>query len=293
MSAALTILGIALPVFASARGAVIDPADLGSARDAIAAKISEARAQDPEMFATVEKIDLWRPEKARHTRGQKSSAVGVVYRRLGPRARFALAELAAFCGPPRTGANDAAWHALQVALIDAIGAAGDPLLAPILRAAFAGPADDIAGAAAIGLGRLGDTELSLLLEHANPGDRRFFAAVQGLGASHKPRAVSVLARLLDGQMDGSAAALVADALAECGSSWAWATGKLGSKADQEAVRRKAAEALVRNYLRLPLDAEAHVSDALRRVGHSSTDRLIDAAWSSASPEDRARLSHLR
>jgi len=265
MSARTVLAMLFLPSVALAdEGAVVRAGDLGPARAAIAARIAEARAGDPAIFAAVERVDAWRPSAKRRSRSQRPEAVAIVFRRMGPRARFALAELAAFRAPARDGADERSWRALQVALVDAIGAAGDPVLAPILRAAFAGSSDDVASTAAVGLGRLGDSELPSLLAHARAGDARFAAAVRGLGASHRPTAARALADLLDAAPDGEDAARIADALAECGSSWAWATGKLGPRADEESVRATASAALARNRARLP-SASPRVDAAIHRV----------------------------
>jgi len=104
--------------------------------------------------------------------------------------------------------------------------------------------------------------------------------------SHQPRAVAALAALLDATSYEQEAAELAGALAEAGSSWAWQTGKLGSASDEEAVRRPAAESLVRNYARFSSDAVQPLEEAVVRVAHRDTRTMISGAPASA------RLTHL-
>src|SRR5262245_9861487 len=87
-------------------GAGVEAAALGAARADLAARIAAEKAKDPAVFAEARRIDAWRPEVYRRTRARRPGAVGIAYRRLGPRAVWALVELAALDGPPRAGAGD-------------------------------------------------------------------------------------------------------------------------------------------------------------------------------------------
>jgi len=264
MKAILLTLLLA-PAVAHADGAVVRAAELGEARAAIVERVAEARARDPQAFAMVRSVDAYRPEGYRRTRGQKPGVVGLVFRRMGARALWPLVEMAALDGPSRDGLSDVEWRALQIGLLDAIGAQREPAAAPVLREAFVRASDGmVAGAAAIGLGALGDRELQLLLEHARASDPRLVAAVRGLGQSRRPRAVERLGALLDQTSDAELAGELAGALGEAGSSWAWATGRVGTAEEGVAVRRACAAALQRNAARLSA-AAPRFDAALRRV----------------------------
>lgn len=288
---ALLVAAGAAPAWAD--GVVVAPTDLGADGPRLLARIQRDKARNPDVWRAVAAIDDFRPEARRRSRAQRPAAVSIRLRALGAPARWALADLAAFHAPERGGASEAAWTALGVGLIDALGVAGDPALAPVLRATFDKAAGaGLASAAAVGLGKLGDAELPRLLAHARPEDPRFVAAVRGLGASRRPEATEALARLLDGAGDPLQAATVAGALAEAGSAWAWETGAVGSRADGEAVRRTAAAALVRNYPRLDGVAATEVEAAVKRVAHPEMATLVAAARRTASPDAALRLDRL-
>jgi len=278
---------VAAPAMAHADGAVLRTADLGASAPHLASLVAAARLRDPAAFDAVAQLNPHRPEQYKRWRSQNPGTAAIAFRRLGPTARFALVDLAVFHGPSQDGLEAREWQALQAGLVDAIGLAADPELAPVLRATFersTNPA--LQNVAAVGLGRLGASELGTLLSHARSNDVRFVAAVRGLGMSHQPRAVAALAALLDATSSEQEAAELAGALAEAGSSWAWQTGKLGSASDEEAVRRPAAESLVRNYARFSSDAVQPLEEAVVRVAHRDTRTMISGAPASA------RLTHL-
>jgi hypothetical protein len=267
----LVMLFIA-PQAALADGVVLRSGDLGEARAALEARVAEARARDAQAFAMVRAVDAYRPEGYRRTRGQRPSVVGLVFRRMGARALWPLVEMAALDGPSHAGLSDAEWRALGIGLLDAIGAQRELQAAPLLRAAFVRASDaEVAGAAAVGLGALGDRELQPLIDHARANDPLLIAAVRGLGASRRPRAVERLGALLDQTGDAQLAAELVAALGEAGSSWAWATGRVGTAEEGVAVRRACAAALERNAARLSA-AAPHFDAALRRVDASHLAR---------------------
>jgi hypothetical protein len=287
---------LAAPIAAHADGAVVMKSELGDARAAIEARVAEARTRDPQLFTQVRGIRAYRAEGYRKLRSQRPGVVSLVFRRLGPGAVWALVELAALDGPARDGATDVEWNALRVGLLDAIGTAKEPAAAPVLRAAFERSADAPAQAtAAIGLGLYGDAEVGLLLQHAVANDPLLHAAVSGLGASHSARAVERLGELLD-HASGAATEELAAALGEAGSSWVWATGRVGSAAEGSSVRQVAAAALVRNYARLDEGSAHALEHALKRVDAPQAPALLAGAATQAraagSADAAARLDQL-
>lgn len=286
------------PGAARGDGLLLAPSDLGPARPRIEGRMAADRARHPALWrqvagATAVDGTSGQLQAARRSRSQRPEAVGVRLRRMGAAARFALVDLLAFHAPERGAADDASWHALQLAVVDALGVSPDPELAPALEATFTRLTDvDLTAAAAVGLGHLGDPGVSLLLPHAAAGDPRLGAAVRGLGASHRPMAVEALARLLDATRDERLAQALSSALAEAGSSWAWSTGRLGSAVEGEQARRQAAAALVRNYPRFSGLAVPAVEIALRRVSHPDTAALIADSRRIASPAAAVRLDRL-
>jgi|GEM_PF-2649533 len=285
--AVMLVASVISPSLALADGAVLRAQDLGNAQSHIATLVAAARSRDAASFDAIQQLNPQRPEYYKRSRSQNPGIAAFAFRRLGPTARFALVDLAVFHAPSHDGLDDRAWQAMQAGLLDAIGVAADPELAPVLRVTFersANPA--LQSVSAVGLGRLGASEVALLTAHARPTDARYFAALRGLGASHQPTATATLAALLDAATTEQEAAEIANALAEAGSAWVWETGKLGSTSDESAVRTQAAEALVRNYGRFANEAVQPMEAAVVRVGHKDTRAMISRAPASA------RMQHL-
>ncbi len=254
------MLLLLLASHAWARGVNIDPSELGDARGPLAESVEQARKLAPELFAAVGSLDP--VAIANQSRSRRPEVIGVVLRRLGSEARWALLDLAAFHAPPRL--EPRYQNALAVALLDSLSLAAEPKLAPLFRAVWAHEGEMAQQiVAAIGLGKLG--ELEPLLAHVGPSDRRRFAAFQGLAASHSVRGTKTLAQLLDGANDSKTVIALADAIGEVASSWSWATGKLGNAATANEVRLIATGALERARGRVGGSPSNHVAQALRRV----------------------------
>jgi hypothetical protein len=101
-----------------------------------------------------------------------------------------------------------------------------------------------------------------------------------------------LADALEARPAPEEARRLARSLGDAGSAWAWQTSGPGARSEEGAVRRVAAEALVRAYLHYTGDVRRALSNAVLRVDAAETPSLIDAARLQAEPSQLAALDAL-
>jgi hypothetical protein len=209
---------------------------------------------------------------------------------LGPDALMPMLEMLALREYPRT--LTAEEHtALQIGLLEAVGALRDRRAEPVLRAAFESMASEEAfRAAARGLGALcGDGEIALLSTHARTAGPRRTAALEGLGRCRRMESVQSLVTELDRATDEATVLAAAQALGTAGSSWA-------QTAAQTAVPAPAlaAQALVRAFVRHTGAVRDEIGTALLAAGYTGTpDLLLEAARSADAPTRDALTSLAR
>jgi len=124
-----------------------------------------------------------------------------------------------------------------------------------------------------------------------PGPRGV-AALDALGQCRRQVATRALVEALEARPDRERLRRIARALGDAGSAWAWQTSGVKARTEERAIRREAAEALVRVYLDTNGDVRRAVSNALLRVDAPETPALIDAARARAKPSRRAELDAL-
>ncbi|GHG94051.1 hypothetical protein [Comamonas sp. JC664] len=218
-------------------------------------------------------------------------------RALGPEALWPMVERLAFPAQDKASLpmRESARLALTVGMVEAAGALRDVRLAPLwqemLEAQDTPP--PVLHAAAGALARLetlsaANTLIALSRQEGPRGE----AALDALGLCRRLVATRALADALEARPDRERMRHIARALGDAGSVWAWKTSGVKARAEEGAVRRVAAEALVRVYLKTDGDVRRAVSNALLRVDAPETPALIDAARARAEPPQQAELDAL-
>jgi len=290
-------LGLGTALLLAALGAKASEAPSANAwRDALREHITRARRENPGAFIRFDQAAA--QVDALDARKQGTlAATGPGLKALGPEALWPMVERLAF--PPRDKAllptREPAQLALTVGMVEAAGALRDarlhPLWVELLEAPDTPPL--VLHAAAGALARLETLEAaSTLIPLSRQPGPRGVAALDALGQCRRQVATRALVEALEARPDRERLRRIARALGDAGSAWAWQTSGVKARTEERAIRREAAEALVRVYLDTNGDVRRAVSNALLRVDAPETPALIDAARARAKPSRRAELDAL-
>jgi hypothetical protein len=272
------------------------PADAETWRPELWEYVERARQETPEAFTRLEAAT----ERAHRLEARKRGTlanVSHVFKELGPEALWPMVERLAFSsGKASRPGDDAARLALKVGLLEAAGELRDVRLAPLWKNLLQGSdtRPPVLRAAAGALARLQTREAAqtLIDISRHPGPRGE-AAQEKLGECRRLVATRALADALDARPAPETARRLARALGDAGSAWAWQTTGVRVRSEEGAVRRMAAEALVRAYPHYTGDVRLALSNAVLRVDAPETPGLIDAAARSQTDEaQRAALAAL-
>jgi hypothetical protein len=257
-----------------------------AAQRSLAASIRAERAAHPEHFARVQGLVGLQGRFYRATRA-RTPEVTQELRALGPDALLPMLDALAVSDYPRALTPEER-DALELGILDALGALRDRRAEPVLRAAFERLTHpESVRAAARALGSLaGDGEVAALSAAARAPSARQAAALEGLGVSRRADAARVLVEVLEGSSDAAALDGAARGLAAAGSTWAQA-------ADGHAVALppNTAAALVRAFVRAPA-ARTELQVALAATASAETLAAIAAARPGADAETARRLASL-
>jgi HEAT repeat protein len=207
-----------------------------------------------------------------------------------------MLEHAALAAPPRGTLSPSAWLAWRLGLIEAMGALRDPQAEPVLLALFRARLGDprLERAAAVAYAKLGTEPVALRLIRAARGaapNRRH--ALRALGHCRRQSSAAFLAQQLAGQPTEGDAEVLARALGDVGSAWAWRTPIIAASGEEQGVRRTAAHALVAAYATQRATVRQIIAKALLVVDHPDTMAIIRAERRKAPPASRSTLDELR
>ncbi|WP_241759030.1 hypothetical protein [Pyxidicoccus parkwayensis] len=259
-------------------------------------QIARARQESPESFvrvdAAVSQVGLLDAKK----RGTLA-AVSPLFQELGPQALWPMVERIAFPVEKIQGLEmDSARLALTVGLMEAAGEMRDARLLPLWRNVLETGTDTrapVLRAAAGALARLESLEAAqVLIALARQGGPRGEAAQEKLGECRRLVVARELADTLAARPAPEEARRLARSLGDAGSAWAWKTSGPSARSEEGAVRRVAAEALVRAYPSYTGDVRQALSNAVLRVDAPETPALIDAARREADEAGQASLKAL-
>jgi hypothetical protein len=249
----------------------------------LANAIRAERALHPEHFARVNALVGLQGRFYRSTRSRSPEVVQEL-RALGRDALFPMLDLLAFSEYPRALTAEER-EALELGILEALGALRDRRAEPVLRAAFDRLTHpESLRAAARALGALaGDGEVAALAVVARRIGPRQSAALEGLGFSRRADAARVIVEVLESTNDTEAVVGAARGLAEAGSTWA-------SAADGHTVALPpdTVEALVRAFVRVP-DARGELQVALASMASRAT---LDALARARAAADATTARHL-
>jgi HEAT repeat protein len=299
MNAGLFVAGIFLSCVSVAaplsQGAVITPDRLVAAeRSVLEQAITTERISKPAAFETLARLRQDLPALDADKRG-RAVPVAAILKGMGKDALLPMLNEIAFNGRARDGLPDSAWNAWRVGLVEAVGFLRDGRSAPVLTAILDGTDTDfdLIRAAAGALGKLGtNAAAQKLVTMARQKNSKHLAVLAGMGHCRRAVVVDELAAALLAQPDAQTANVVARALGDIGSAWAWKTPIVQASGEETAVRSAAAKALVASYLRYDDDARSSIGKAVLMVDHADTLALIEAQKKSERPERRILLDEL-
>lgn len=280
---------------ADARGRVVAPEKLpDSSRVQLAAEIARARAKTPEAFTQLARALEAVPTLDARKRG-RLAPVSPMLKRLGPDALWPMLERLAFDAKDAP-AEASAQLALDVGLIEAVGYLRDPRSAPVWRAVLEGPETrpEVMRAAAGALARLdSDDAASALVAYARADGLRRDAALAMMGHCRRLVVARALADALKQPgRDVAGTKAILRSLGDVGNAWAWKTPAVKARAEEDAVRRTAAEALLAAYLAHEGELRNAAANALLVVDAPATPSLLRQAREAASDADRRALDDL-
>lgn len=274
------------------RGLVLDKASLTAGdRQGLERAVAAARAANPDSFRAVEEVRAEVKHRDANKRG-RLAAIGPRLKELGPGALLPMLELLVLQAP-REEVASAGLRALQVGLLEAVGALHDTRAESALVAmARADHADEHVGlAAARALGRL-SSDLSVVtlrgLASGSAAARRRAAA--GLGACRREASVAILA-MLTKDPDEQTRELAIRSLGQVGNAQAWRTSSM-LRAEEGPTRAAAAAALVPLFVQGDAAQRAAISVALLTIDHAETPRLLAASRDGGDGSTKAAIDRL-
>lgn len=262
---------------ASADGMLARRADLAPAeRTALEAQVAAARRANPKAFAAIRQLKGIRPEYYRQLRNPIPEA-GRELRRMGPEGLLPMLEALVLDAPPTEGLAENERRALAEGLLSAVGYLRDARASAPVRAIFEKATESwslrVAGRS---MGRLCDAPSFRRLEGSLGEPARRAAAVEGLGECRSLASAEVLARALDAAATSDEATLVANALGNLGSKWAWEALGPSRAAEGQKARERIATALVSSFARHGLSVRDSHRGALGMVRFSDLAKLVAA-----------------
>lgn len=259
-------------------------------------QVARARLETPEAFTRLD-VAAARVEVLDARKRGMLAPVSPALKDLGREALWPMVERLAFATERlRQPSTEPARLALKVGLVEAAGELRDARLAPLWKSLLEGPdiRRPVLRSAAVALARLETLDAAqALIELSRRDGVHGEAAREALGHCRRLVAARALAQALDARPAPAEALRLARALGDAGSAWAWKTSAVQARSEEGAVRRVAAEALVRAYLDYEGDTRRALSNAVLRVDAPETPSLIDSARSRAGSEaQRAALEAL-
>lgn len=279
---------------AHAGGLLLDASALpDEVRAAFSEEIAKAKAADPAAFAAVrqvaERIDTYDRQK----RG-RMAPISAMLKHVGARAVWPAVELLAFDAPPASQ-RPSARLALEVGLIEVAGGQRDARLMPLWTAISSSGESrvNVLRAALGAMARLetDDAAQKLVALSRTDGPAQL-AALGAMGHCRRLTVARALAEHLEAQPADAVARQVISSLADAGNAWAWRTPSVKARSEEGAVRRVAAQALVRAFVAYSGEVRQAASNALLVVDAPETAALIAEARKAATEENAAALDAL-
>lgn len=290
LSAAALACGLLLsPAASAADGILVERAVLPArVQTDLATQIAAARAKEPAAFVSVREAVAHASAVDEKARGRKAP-IGRYLAGLGPSALLPMLEIAAFDAPATPVTPK-----LRRDLVEAIGLLRDTRALPVLAAVVERETDaDLVRTAAEAMGRIGTDEAAsrlLAVLASTPKGGKRVALLSGMSECRRLSVAEAIATELGQRPDEATARVLARALGNVGNAWAWKT--LPSRAEENAVRARAARALVTAFVAYAGEARGAASNALMLVDAPETPSLIAAARAGASAETASALDAL-
>jgi HEAT repeat protein len=277
-------------------GTLLPVRDLPPAtRAELTRQVVRAKIADPVAF---ERLDDARNQVAMLDARKRGPLAPItpLLKTLGPRALLPMLQQAALSAPPRGPLSPSAWLAWRLGLIEAIGALRDPRAEPVLLALFEARLGQrrLDRAAAVAYAKLGTEPVALrLIRAGRRGTAERNHALHALGHCRLQSSAAFLARQLGSRPTETEAKVLARALGNVGSAWAWRTPVIAASGEEQAVRYTAARALVAAYPEQGEAVRPTIAKAVLVVNHPDTQAFIRAEQQRASPASRLVLEELR
>jgi hypothetical protein len=280
---------------AQAKGRVLSADELSpEVRVKLQEEIARARSTTPDAFKALGALVADADTLDSRKRGRAAPFTSII-KKMGPEVTWAAVEFLAFEAPVEGPQGEVASETLDAALVEAVGFFRNEQLAPVWTAILDGGESRpwVVKAAAASLARLEtDQAAQKLVALAKSDGLRQEAALASMGHCRRTQVAQALAAALEANPDLMTLKVIARSLADVGSAAAWKTPAVKHRSEEGAVRRLAAEALVRAYVAHEGEARDAVSDALMVVDSPITPSLIAAARRDASGEQATALDRL-
>ena len=282
---------------AEAKGRLVDGAELSPAiRASYAEEIAKARKTTPEAFKALEVLAGQADEIDAMRRG-RSAGFSRYLKGLGDQLVWPVVEMLAFSAPVEGPTTPTASEGFDAGLIQAAGELRNPTLAPLWNAILDGGDERFlvvsSAVGALGLLETDEAAKKLVALSKSQGLRRD-AALFAMGNCRRLVVARALAEALDAGPELAQLKQVTKSLGDVGSAAAWKTPAVSHRSEEGAVRRVAAESLVRAFVTHEhAEARQAASNALMRVDAPETPMLIQSARKGASPELNAALDSLQ
>jgi len=264
-------------------------------RAELLAAIKRAKADDAQAFVLVRSLRSQLISLDRHKRGRMASVTPVL-KAMRQRALMPMLELLAVDSLGGRNMSASAWRAWQINLLEAVGSLRDRRSAAVLEAIATTVSGDplVIQSAAAALGKIGtDRAAKTLIKLSHSGGQRGLAVLAGMGYCRRLAVVNRLAGALAAARDRHHAMVIARALGDVGSAWAWKTPVVAASGEGQAVRARAAAALVNGYVAFGFSSvRTRITQAVLVVDDATTSSLIQRAKAGTSGTLRKALETL-
>ncbi len=267
------------------------------AASALSKQLAAARASDPAAFGAVARVYAAANGLDESKRGPLAP-LSRALKPLGPAALMPMLELAAVRVPEGPPLTPSAALSLGVGLLEAIGAQRDARAAPVLWGVVSRPglAAELTTAAAEAYGFLQTEEVSARLlgrvgegGALTPSQR---AVLAGVGSCRVASLAAGLTKVIARARSDEDRLAFIRAYADLGNAWAWRTPGAVAKADEQAVRQRAAQALLQLYVSGSPAVRQAASNALMVVDAPGTAERVRALRERKTGEEAAALDAL-
>ncbi|NOZ87217.1 MAG: HEAT repeat domain-containing protein [Deltaproteobacteria bacterium] len=197
------------------------------------------------------------------------------------------------------GFSESSWIAWRIGLLEALSDFKDKRALIVAKDILLDPntGEPVARAAASAIGTLGgEQESEMLISIASKKDEKGLAVLTALGRAREPNVIEFLGRVMSTDTDRARIKAAVRSMRTLANKWAWRSGSLGTRDEQEEFQQKATRKLLigfKAHFQDPLLNEEFVK-ALEVVDWPGATGILDAMMEHASSQGLQKaLSELK